>query len=406
MREVYFGPDVETPARVVAVRRCVTHPRAALGNGFDVAFCLLAEAVTDVPPLRIAAGCELSQLRSGVPASVVGFGVDREGGSSGVKRSANVSIEVTGPATAPQDLVVFADDSGTCVGDSGGPLTIDSTLVSDASEPEQRLVAVVSAAEHAACGPNTDHYSYLPPLIPWLESTSGRDLTPCFDADGTWHPTPRCTKAAAQALDHAAGAVCPQPKNSPVLADTCGDAFPSARLADANRPDIQVILPLEAELVLAPENGIAETTLEASARDTESGVADVRFEFLDQSGVVRVELRDEVPPYRVERVYIPEGIWDLRVTARDHALNEREERRTIIVTARSDTAIGSETARCSLPAGAAPGPSTSGTLLTLVALACGARRRGAIRRRSRRAPRDLPLHQRTRNCSKSALARR
>lgn len=372
MREVYFGPDADAATRVVAVQRCVTHPRAALGNGFDVAFCLLAEAVDDVPPLRIAAGCELSQLRTGTSATVVGFGVDREGGSFGVKRRANVTIDSTASVTAAQDLVVSADDTGTCVGDSGGPLTIASALASASIEPEERLIALVSAAEHAACGPNTDHYSYLPPLLPWLESTSDRDLTPCFDADGTWHPTVLCTSLTAPLAEATPIGACPPPMSAPVPARTCGSAFPIVHLVDATPPEVEVLMPLEAELVLASKNGVAETALEVKARDAESGVAEVRFQFLDESGVVRVELRDEVPPYRVERVNVPAGAWEMRATARDHARNEREERRTIVVTAPSDTSVGSDTAGCSLPAGAAGRPPSSGGFLLLAALACAA----------------------------------
>jgi hypothetical protein len=75
---VSFGEALERPERVVATRRCVAHPDAALGNGFDVALCVLAEPVGDVPAIPIAAGCELDAVRMGGAATLVGFGPDQE----------------------------------------------------------------------------------------------------------------------------------------------------------------------------------------------------------------------------------------------------------------------------------------------------------------------------------------
>ena len=226
VREVTFGPALDQPTRTVKTRRCLAHPKAALGNGFDVAFCLLAEPVEDVPPLRLAAGCELVNARAGTNATLIGYGLDRDSDSFGLKRSAPITLGSIAP-----DLIVSATQSGSCAGDSGGPLVIEQPAALDAAPPEQRLIAVVSAAKDAACGSTTDYYSFLPPLLPLLENASERDLTPCFDSDGTWNPTSQCTRSPSQLSE--SNAVCSMDTSPAPLASTCGPAFSPSRREQA-----------------------------------------------------------------------------------------------------------------------------------------------------------------------------
>ena len=210
---VSFGERLDAPARVVATRGCVAHPNAALGNGLDVAYCRLAEAVRDVPVARLAAGCELDSVRASTQATLVGFGFESDDGSFGTKRSAPVELASVGP-----DLVVDASRAGACSGDSGGALF--------AGAPgEARLIGVLSASKLAACGPNTDHYSYLPPLLPWLERSSGIDLTPCFTSDGAWKPTLACTEPASQLSGGTWESACGALTSESVLLATCGAPF-------------------------------------------------------------------------------------------------------------------------------------------------------------------------------------
>jgi MYXO-CTERM domain-containing protein len=42
-----------------------------------------------------------------------------------------------------------------------------------------------------ACA-NEGTWAFTPYYVPWLEEDSGLDVTPCFDADGTWNPGPDC----------------------------------------------------------------------------------------------------------------------------------------------------------------------------------------------------------------------
>jgi hypothetical protein len=344
VHEVSFGPNVDAPRLVVATDHCEAHPEAALGNGYDVAFCVLAEPVEHLPPLRIGAGCELDALRAATSATLVGFGLDRDAGLFGTKRSGEVLLSgVTGDPNAPADLVVAGGDVGSCAGDSGAPLVVDISAGARTTSRQERLIGVVSAADTAACSPATDHYSYLPPLLPWLESASGRDLTPCFDADGTWNPNPRCTESPSQLVSADAephAATCATVVNPLAFASTCGAAFPRERLADVTPPAVALSVPLEREVLLPDDEVALELAVEVSASDADSGVARVRFELADDRGEVRAERRDEVPPYRLERLRLPPGAWNLRAVARDHAQNESEARRSIVVHASARPASG------------------------------------------------------------------
>jgi hypothetical protein len=321
VRNVSFGEEVDRPRRVAKTRHCTAHPRAALGNGFDVAFCLLDEPVADVPVIPIAAGCELDGVRAGVSSTLVGFGVEHDGGAFGVKRSAPIVLGATGP-----DLVIEAAPAGSCAGDSGGPLLIEVPSVLDA---QPRLIGVLSAASAATCQPSTEHYSYLPPLLAWLESESSRDLTPCFESDGSWSPKPKCVAARSTSASWESG--CSSPSDTPERLATCGPPFDPTLLLDGTPPELDVVAPANPTTELIAEGKAARTSAEAVAFDAKSGVAEVRFELHDARGLLRAVQRDEVPPYQLEPLRLPRGTWSLDITARDHASNERRAARTFVV---------------------------------------------------------------------------
>jgi hypothetical protein len=217
--EVRFGEHRDRPQRIARTRHCTAHPEASLGNGFDVAVCMLAEPIEDIPMLPLAAGCELDAVRPGAPATLVGFGLDREGGLRGEKRSTPVEL---GPLAA--DLVVEATETGACAGDSGGPLLIEQRASDPRAAPQHRLIGVLSASRDSACEPSVDHYSYAAPLIRWLEATAERDLTPCFDERGAWEPTPGCVEPASQLPVGTWSSACRDPSHSAMPTTTCGPA--------------------------------------------------------------------------------------------------------------------------------------------------------------------------------------
>ncbi|MEM7152440.1 MAG: trypsin-like serine protease [Myxococcota bacterium] len=188
-----FGESVTAPARSIPVTDCAYHPEFTTPNqqpNHDVAYCLLAEAVEDVPIIPIAAGCELEGLVEGIEGTAVGFGADSiEGSGFGLKRQ--VSFEISEVDTADGGLWGMGadqDTQGICGGDSGGP------LFARLADGQLRLVGVASLGScgDAPAGLNDSGYAMVAPDIEWLESASGRDLTPCFDGDA-WAPTEACT---------------------------------------------------------------------------------------------------------------------------------------------------------------------------------------------------------------------
>jgi hypothetical protein len=341
IRNVSFGEDADQPERVIETRRCEAHPEAALGNGFDVAFCLLAEPVVDIPSLPIAAGCELDTVRPGLNATLVGFGFEREGGAFGIKRSASVVIGQTGA-----DLIVEPAAAGTCAGDSGGPLVME--LPSAPGAPQPRVLGISSAASVRECEPSTEHYSYAPALLPWLESESGRDLTPCFSNDSSWAPTARCAASAAPSTESRWSTGCGNRSEAPELLATCGAPFSPELLLETTPPDLELMEPEMTELTAVDDEGNeAEMSVEAVAWDAESGVAEVRFEIRDEHGVVHHEERDEVPPYQIEHVRLAPGTWELAVSALDHASNQRQMSRSLVIAGRAELIL-TDGAECAL----------------------------------------------------------
>lgn len=364
IRGVTFGEDLDRPERVLETSRCEAHPEAALGNGFDVAFCLLAQPVDDVPPLPIAAGCELGAIEAGMTATLVGYGPDEASGRFGLKRSLDVTL-----GAIAQDLVATAEAGASCPGDSGGPLVLDLAPALGSLEPAARVIGVLSAANSAECGQGVDHYSFVPDLLPWLEDASGRDLTPCFDDDDRWAPTPACVEASLPEAPVSWNRGCRSPAAGRA-ATSCGPAFDVERLLDTVPPELELIVPELPEVV--DDDDTFDTWIEASASDDESGVSGVRFELLDEAGGLRAEQRDEVPPYRLDALSLPAGFWTMVVSARDHAGNERRAEHTFRV------AASAVEGGCSFARAAHSGASALGWLLVVAALGYRRRASGAI----------------------------
>jgi len=168
---------------------CRVHPQSELASGTDVAFCWPVEPVLAarlIPP--VALGCAHEQLQPGVPLTLVGYGVDGSGLEAlGTKRSITAEIGAIG-----REITVGDEERGPCSGDSGGPAFMSLSASDGASE--WVLAGILSSGvEGSRC--STGYYTDLSQVMTWLESETGRDLTPCFDGV-TWRPTERCLRAA------------------------------------------------------------------------------------------------------------------------------------------------------------------------------------------------------------------
>jgi hypothetical protein len=330
---VRFGAHATSPDSVVDVDRCSTFPAAKLGDGSDLAFCVLADPVLDVEPERILTGCELDELTVGKRVTIVGFGVDRDGGDYGEKRYATSRIDTVG-----DELILRSGGADTCRGDSGGPVFMnriepDGTL-------QRRLVGVTSAGSESECGQGVGHYVNVATKLDWLEDASQLDLSPCFSA-ASWAPTPACTATAPPA---SAGEEAASQDDTEVSARTrlasCGGAFdappdevpPVVAWTSPSPPGAQYALPAGATFT--------ELELAVEATDVGWGIERVSFTLFDEQEQVLFERVDEVAPYGLPTFRLPPGRFTVHADAFDFAGNSANARvtarvgadRTIIVT--------------------------------------------------------------------------
>ena len=187
---VKFGENHTQAERTVPVENCMAHPQwnqngPPADNASDIAICTLAQSVDDIPIVPIAMGCETEALQPGVPVTLVGFGEADDALGYGPKRSVVTDIQMIGNDAA----FIGGDGLSSCYGDSGGPSYIQ---LDDGS---WRVFGAVSgsAVDDPNCG-NLGIWTLIHPYAQWIENTSGYDVTPCHDADGTWNPSEACTE--------------------------------------------------------------------------------------------------------------------------------------------------------------------------------------------------------------------
>lgn len=180
-----FGETVDAPAREVATSSCTMYPGWMpddSGLGVDVAFCVLAEPVIDVPIVPILMGCETEVLQPGQEITLVGYGVV-DNGTFGTKSEVVTTVNALEGET---EINVGGNGTSSCNGDSGGPAYVQ---LDDGS---WRVFGITSRGISGNCA-DASIYGLMHSHVQWIEDTSGIDITPCHDADGTWNPGDGCT---------------------------------------------------------------------------------------------------------------------------------------------------------------------------------------------------------------------
>lgn len=210
---VGFGETLFPSAREVPTQSCTMFPEwdpSPASDGFDVAFCVLAEPVLDVPIVPILMGCETEVLELDQEVTLVGYG-ETDTGPLGTKHKTMATLDWMGGET---EINIGGDGVGSCSGDSGGPAYV---RLADGS---WRVFGINSRG--SGCG-GVGVYGLIHGHVQWIEDTSGLDVTPCHDADGTWNPSDACTgfplDPGLGTSDWAAG--CATPLGGPSA--TCGD---------------------------------------------------------------------------------------------------------------------------------------------------------------------------------------
>ncbi len=334
---VGFGQTAGAPEHPVKPELCVANPDY-LGvddEAHDWAFCRLAEPAP-VPVVPLAFGCEQDLVQTKATATIVGYGQTSDGAGDGPKRWADAPVRLK---LADYVEVGGLGEPAGCAGDSGGPALIK------AADGTWRLFGIASV-HVAACG-GIGHYAYAWDAVPWVEETSGLDITPCHDADGTWHPDFRCGAfAGAETAGVGTWAdQCAAAPRGPASA-TCGDPFDVA--PDSTPPTVSITSPTGDPLP-GPSASVA---IDIAAEDVGWGVARVTLEIDGAAQGV-----DEDPPFGFGEAVFPAGSYTLVAIAEDAAgLSTRSDPVSLVIG--GDGATGGpdpQTDGCGCASAPAPG---------------------------------------------------
>jgi hypothetical protein len=310
-KTIHFGEDALAPARSVTASDCHAYVDYAGANdqGHDWAYCVLDEAITDLPVTPPLFGCETALLEVGREVALVGFGADVDA-DSGIKRWAATSLVAVTPGNNTT-LVGNPNLDGVpsiCSGDSGGPAFVQ---LDDGS---WRTFGIASTVV-GDCGGYGAH-SMLAGAVAWIEWDSGIDITPCHAADGSWAPGPACTTAYAQPAglgsgDWANGCAGTQASER---SRTCGPAWdeldaklPPSVAIESPSPGASFLANLQVPVVVA-------------AVKHPDGYAIARVHLQVDDVIVAT---DEVDPWVFEVTsFSGDGVYELVAIAQDWAGNE------------------------------------------------------------------------------------
>ena len=307
-KTIRFGESAFSGGRTVPIAFCRTNPEYAGVNdqAHDWAFCRLAEPVTEVPITPPVAGpCENSIIQIGQQVAVVGFGQTLQG-NAGTKNWGFTELLAVNKTMN----VVALGGTGTasvCPGDSGGPAFVQFP---DGSWHAFGIASTVSGG----CG-GTGTHSLLEGALPWLESESGLDLTPCTDRDGNWTPGPGCGGYNSLPANQGTGTWSDWCSGQPVSGDNdvCGpawDDFDSSQL-----PTVQLTYPAWGDTFA--ENEAIDILADATKHPEGYSVKEVRLEI--NGGSVASDPAD--PYVFAGAVFGASGVYELVAVAEDWAGN-------------------------------------------------------------------------------------
>ena len=265
---ISFGEGQGGGARQVSAT-CYSSPTwTGQVGGTDFGYCKLSSSVTDVPIIPPAWGCDLSALTAGREVVIVGFGQSDNGGS-GSKREVTTLIQAIG-----EQAVIGGNGKDACQGDSGGPVYIK--LKSEfGGDDTWRAFGITSGG--GECGQG-GIFSLIHVALPWVESHSGVDITPCHDGDGNWDPTPQCGAIPLDPANTNGASWSNGCSGGPVsgFSALCGEAFGSGDDSDA--PSVAIIDPPNGTTYDLAGGAQVNVTISADADDGDGfGVADVRL---------------------------------------------------------------------------------------------------------------------------------
>jgi hypothetical protein len=174
-------------AGIFQVASAVIHPTYKRSTTGDIAVVNLTSRETGVAPTRINS---VGSPPAGTRASIVGFGITDNllKSGSGVKRVGDVTTAPCPTGSQSPTLVCWnfteplgppGTNSGTCHGDSGGPLFVDLGAGATVAGIDSSLVSDADSCLPPAVTFETDVFAY----GPWIRAQAGADLDATFCGD-------------------------------------------------------------------------------------------------------------------------------------------------------------------------------------------------------------------------------
>lgn len=250
-KQIGFGPTGNS--RTVNAT-CHAHPNYNGNATNDIAWCVLSQAVNDVPIVPPLFGCEVAEyVQAGQQVEVVGYGETNQGG-------AGTKYEVTTTITGSQNGEVFIGGNGldSCSGDSGGPVYVQ---LDDGS---WRVFGITSYG--GQCGQG-GVYGNMATNLAWVEQQSGIDISPCHDAQGNWTPNVDCGgfpldpgsgNATSWAQGCGGGAVSG-------FSSSCGTPFSPE--GDDDPPSVTITAPADGTEFMSGGTGLVSVNITVDADD-------------------------------------------------------------------------------------------------------------------------------------------
>ncbi len=305
---VRFG-DSSNSTKTRATEYCRANPQyTGQSQTNDWAYCVLEEAVTEIPFTPVGYGCEVDEYYySGQSVAVVGFGNNEGDSGAGRKRWAFTTMS----NLMPGRFNVGGQGQPTiCSGDSGGPAYIrydDGTW---------HTYGIASTKNSGTCDSASGTHSLAVNTLPWIESDSGIDVTVCHDINGNWDPGPNCGNFfnGQPALSYGSWNTWCKDATALEWSDTCGSSFKDQNF-ESNPPFLQVQIPFDGQVF---EGGSANFDITVVADDDSGLPVDVS---LVVDGEAIPQVIGESPAIWGDAVF-PVGEYTIVATGMDFWGNE------------------------------------------------------------------------------------
>jgi len=300
-KTITFGESTNSLTRV-GTTQCMTNPDYNDAQGTDWAWCRL-EGRVNMPLTPIGMGCELEEYyHDGAPIALVGFGMSESGGA-GRKHWGMSTIGMVFPAGDCFD--VGGNGQVTiCSGDSGGSAFIQY------ADGSWHAYGIHSTKSSENCDQAPGTVALAAAAVPWIEESSGLDVTPCYDGlTGEWDPGPDCGGFLAGDGATGHGTWSDGCAGTPVsgMSSTCGPPFDAE--PDDNPPVLEITSP-EDYAEIEPDTAIA---IEIDASDDSGYITSVQIKI---NGSLQ-DLEDWDEPWGFEDVVFPEGEYEIIAVGED-----------------------------------------------------------------------------------------